>query len=106
MTWWQQPFFQVALPIIITFVIATWSQNSRITDLRDMFGKRIDDLGKRMDDFRDSVNQRFDAVDKRFDAVDKRFDAVDRRLSTIEDLVRDHDRRFTTLEERTSPIRR
>ncbi len=92
MTWWQQPFFQVALPIIITFVIATLYQNSRMTDLRDAVGKRIDDL-------RDSIN-------KRFDAVDKRFDAVDRRLSTIEDLVRDHDRRFTTLEERTSPIRR
>jgi hypothetical protein len=99
MTWWQQPFFQVALPIIITFVIATWSQNSRITDLRDMFGKRIDDLGKRMDDFRDFVSQRLDAVDKRFDAVDK-------RLTSIENLLQDHDRRITTLEERASPIRR
>jgi hypothetical protein len=85
MTWWPQPFFQVALPIIITFALATWYQNSRITDLRDMLGKRIDDL-------KDSINKRLDAIEK--------------RLSSIEDLLRDHDRRITTLEERTSPLRR
>jgi len=28
MTWWQQPFFQVALPIIIAFAIATWYQSA------------------------------------------------------------------------------
>lgn len=85
MTWWPQLFFQVALPIIITFALVTWYQNSRITDLRDMLGKRIDDL-------KDSINKRLDAIEK--------------RLSSIEDLLRDHDRRITTLEERTSPLRR
>jgi len=34
----------------------------------------------------------------------KRFDAVDRRLERIENLLADHDRRITVLEERTSPI--
>jgi hypothetical protein len=57
-------FFQVALPIIITFALATWYQNSRITDLRDTLGKRIDDLSdslsKPIDDLKDSVNKRFD----------------------------------------------
>ena len=81
MNWWQQPFFQVALPIVITFAIATWYQS-----------KRIDDLGKRIDDLRDWVNQRFDVVD--------------RRLERIENLLADHDRRITVLEERTSPVRR
>jgi hypothetical protein len=85
MTWWQQPFFQVALPIIVTFALATWYQSSRITDLRETMGKRIDDL-------KDSMNKRLDAIEK--------------RLSSIEDLLRDHDRRITTLEERTSPLRR
>lgn len=72
--WWQQPFVQVALPIIIIFAIATWFQSKRIDDLRD--------------------------------SMNKRFDAVDRRLERIENLLTDHDRRITVLEERTSPIHR
>jgi hypothetical protein len=88
MNWWQQPFFQVALPIVITFAIATWYQSKRVDDQ----GKRIDDLGKRIDDLRDSMN--------------RRFDAIDRRLERIENLLADHDRRITVLEERTSPVRR
>ncbi|MBZ5618234.1 MAG: hypothetical protein LAQ69_05770 [Acidobacteriia bacterium] len=103
MSWWQQPFFQVALPIIITFAIATWYQNSRITDLRDSIGRRIDDSNKRIDNLGDSLSKRIDDLR---DAINKRFDAIEKRLSSIEDLLRDHDRRITTLEERTSPIRR
>ena len=74
MNWWQQPFVQVALPIMVTFAIATLYQ------------------GKRIDDLRDSMN--------------KRFDAVERRLERIENLLTDHDRRITVLEERTSPLHR
>jgi F0F1-type ATP synthase membrane subunit b/b' len=77
MNWWQQPFVQVALPIIVTFAIATWFQN-----------KRMDELSKRLDDFRD--------------AIGKRLDAIERRLERIENLLSDHDRRITALEERTS----
>jgi hypothetical protein len=71
MNWWQQPFVQVALPIIVTFAIATLYQ------------------GKRIDDLRDSMN--------------KRLDAIERRLERIENLLTDHNRRITVLEERTSP---
>jgi hypothetical protein len=81
MNWWQQPFFQVALPIIITFAIATWFQSKRIDDLRDSLNRRIDGL-------------------------DNRLDAIDRRLERIENLFTDHDRRITVLEERTSPLHR
>ena len=81
MTWWQQPFIQVSLPVMITFVLATWYQSARITDLH-----------KLIDDLRDTMNRRFDAIEK--------------RLSSIDDLLRDHERRITTLEERTSPLRR
>jgi len=70
MQWWQQPFIQIALPIIITFVVASWSQN-----------KRIDEVSRRLDD-------------------------IVQRLTRIEGLLTDHDRRITTLEERTSPLRR
>jgi hypothetical protein len=79
--WWQQPFFQVALPIIVTFMITTLYQ-----------GKRIDDLSKRIDDLRADMNARFDAVEK--------------RLDRIEIAVADHATRITVLEERTSPLRR
>jgi chromosome segregation ATPase len=92
MNWWQQPFFQVALPIIITFAIATWYQSKRIDDLRDSLNGRIDEL-------RDSLN-------RRIDGLDNRLDAIDRRLERIENLLTDHARRITVLEERTSPIHR
>jgi F0F1-type ATP synthase membrane subunit b/b' len=81
MNWGQQPFFQVALPIIITFAIATWFQSKRIDDLRD-------------------------SLNRRMDAIDRRLDAIERRLERIENLLTDHDRRITVLEERTSPLHR
>jgi len=81
MNWWQQPFVQVALPIIITFAIATWYQSKRVDDLHDSLNRRIDGL-------------------------DKLLEAIDRRLERIENLLTDHDRRITVLEERTSPLHR
>lgn len=99
MQWWQQPFFQVALPIIVTFAIATWYQSKRVNDQ----GKRIDDIGKRIDDLRDSVNKRIELLEG---SIGRRLDAIDARLARIEELLFDHDRRLTKLEERTSPILR
>ena len=84
MSWWQEPFFQVALPIIVTFAIATSFQSKRIDDLRDSLSRRVDDL-------RNSINTRLEAIEI--------------RLSRIEDLLSHHDRRLTVLEERTSPLR-
>jgi hypothetical protein len=52
MNWWQQPFVQVALPIMVTFAIATLYQ------------------GKRIDDLRDSMNKRFDAVERRLERIE------------------------------------
>jgi hypothetical protein len=80
-TLWQHPFFQVALPIVITFALATWFQSKRIDDLRDSLNRRIDGL-------------------------DNRLDAIDRRPERIENPFTDDDRRITVLEERTSPLHR
>ena len=91
MPWWQQPFVQVALPIIITFAIATWYQS-----------KRVDDVNKRIDDLRDSLNRRIDALEA---SMNRRLDAIEARLARIETLLTEHDRRITALEERTSPLR-
>jgi hypothetical protein len=85
MVWWQQPFFQVALPIIVTFAIATWFQSKRIDDLRDSLGRRLDSIEA---------------------SINRRLDGIDARLARIESLFTDHDRRITALEERTSPLRR
>lgn len=70
MPWWQQSFFQVALPIVLAQLLG-------IVVL--VFG---------------FLNQ------------NKRLDDIIARLGRIEDLLREHDRRITTLEERTSPLRR
>ena len=75
------PFVQVALPIIVTFIVAAWLN------------------GKRLDDFKVDMNRRFDAVDRRFEAVDRRFDR-------LENLLGDHSQRIVRLEERTSPLAR
>ena len=94
----QQPFFQVALPIIVTFAIATWYQSRRIDDLRDVLGKRLDDL-------RDSVNRRIDEVSRRIDGLDRRLDRMDGTLTRIEGLLGNHTERIAKLEERTGPLR-
>jgi tetrahydromethanopterin S-methyltransferase subunit G len=70
--WYREPFFQVALPIIITFALATWHNNKRL----DEISKRIDDLradlGKRIDDLRADMIRRFDEVNKRLDRLEDR----------------------------------
>jgi hypothetical protein len=67
MQWWQQPFFQVALPIIVTFAIATWFQSKRIDDLRDSLGKRLD------------------AIEARLGRIEALFTDHDRRIPTLEE---------------------
>lgn len=81
--WYKEPFFQVALPIIVMFLFTWWQHNKRIDDLRasinerfEAFGKRIDDrfdaLGQRVDAFRAESNRRFDEVNKRLDRLEER----------------------------------
>ena len=76
----QQPFVQVALPIIVALMLAAWLQNKRFDDLN----RRIDDLNRRIDEFRTDVNQRLDRIETKLD---------------------NHTERITRLEERTSLVR-
>lgn len=69
MQWWQQPFFQVALPIIVTFILATWYQSGRINDLRDSMSKRLDDL-------RSDMNTRFAAIERRLDKLEEKVEGL------------------------------
>jgi hypothetical protein len=63
--WYKEPFFQVALPIIITFGMAYWHNNKRLDDLRT-------DIGKRIDDLRADITRRLDDVTKRLDRLEQR----------------------------------
>jgi hypothetical protein len=46
--WWQQPFFQVALPIMVAIVVGTWYQCKHIDDLIDSINKCTDENDKRL----------------------------------------------------------
>jgi archaellum component FlaC len=76
----QQPFVQVALPIVIAVMLASWLQN-----------KRFDDMNKRFDDMNGDMNRRFDGVDKRLERIEGKLDL--------------HNERITRLEERTALVR-
>jgi len=75
---WQQPFFQVALPIVVAIVLGTWYQSARVTDLRDVLGKRIDDL-------RGDMNNRFAGIDNHFIAIEKRLDRLESKVEAIQE---------------------
>ena len=71
------PFFTVALPLILTFVFSTWfstrAQNQRIDDLRK-------DMYRNFDTLSGEIVRRFDAVDRRFEAIERRLDRIEAKL--------------------------
>jgi tetrahydromethanopterin S-methyltransferase subunit G len=80
----NQAFFQVALPIMATFIatvwLASWSQN-----------KRLDELGKRVDDGLAAVNRRLDDLTRRVEAIEadlkefyRTLTNLDKRISRLE----------------------
>jgi hypothetical protein len=73
----EQPFFQITLPLMVTFVATiwagAWAQN-----------KRLDEMSKRIDD--------------RFNEVSRRFDELAARLARLEAWFVDHENRLTKLE--------
>lgn len=81
---WQaistNPLFTVALPIVITLVVAMVTQNKRIDDLRD------------------SMNKRLDGIDHHLDRIDHRLDGIDHRLEAIEAKLGQHGERIAKLE--------
>jgi hypothetical protein len=96
-------FIQVALPIMVTLVLAAWLTNNSSGKRIDDLGKRIDDVCKRIDD----VCKRVDdlRVDFKGDMKELRMD-MNRRFDRIETIISDHGERIVKLEERTSPLAR
>ncbi len=82
------PVSQVTLPSVLAIGIAAWLNN-----------RRIDDVSKRFDD----VNRRFDDVNRRIDDLRSELLPILRELQAI---TKDHEKRITVPEERTSPVLR
>jgi septal ring factor EnvC (AmiA/AmiB activator) len=108
----QQPFFQVTIPLMVTFIatiwLAGWSQNKRIDEMAkrldgwiDETSKHLDEMAKRLDGRIDETNKR---LEMRIDEIGRRFDDVIARLIRIEQKLDNHEERIVRLEERTSPL--
>jgi hypothetical protein len=73
----NQPFFQVALPIMATFIatvwIASWSQN-----------KRLDEMSRRFDDALADVKRRLDAIEADLKEFYRTLTDLDKRISRLE----------------------
>jgi hypothetical protein len=77
----NNPFVQVALPIMFTILIATWINN-----------KGLEGVNRRLDDLRSDMNNRFGEVNRRLDRID--------------DTLKTHSGQIAALEERVSPLGR
>jgi hypothetical protein len=62
----QNPFFTVALPIIITLITGIVLQNKRIDDLRT------------------DMNRQFDEVNKRLDRIESKLEGHSERIAKLE----------------------
>lgn len=84
----NNPFMQVALPIMFAVLVAAWLNGKSM----EAISKRIDDLRSDMNgrnaDVRNLINGRFDdirnLVNGRFDDINHRLGAIEGRLSRLE----------------------
>jgi hypothetical protein len=71
----QQPFFQVTLPLMVTFVaamwLASWSQNKRFDDIH----RRLDEIIKRLD----RIEAKLDDHEQRIVRLEERTSPIGRR---------------------------
>ena len=71
----QQPFFQVTLPTMVTFVaaigLASWSQNQRFDDIH----RRLDEIIKRLD----RIEAKLDDHEQRIVWLEERTSPIGRR---------------------------
>ena len=69
----NQPFFQVALPIMVTMVATVWA-------LISTNNRRPDDLNKRLDE----MSARLGRIEDRLLAIETRLAAVERKVDALE----------------------
>jgi hypothetical protein len=85
-------FWQNTLPLMVTIMVTVLAAT-----LAGLASNK--NLAQRIDDLRSDMNRRFEGVDRQFGEVNRRLDRIEQKLEG-------HDSRLTTLEERTSPLRR
>jgi sensor domain CHASE-containing protein len=68
----QQPFVQVALPIVIAVTIAAWLQN-----------KRFEDQGRRIDELRSDMNKRLDRIETKLEGFNERITRLEERTALV-----------------------
>ena len=87
----NQPFFQVALPIMATMIVSVWAaistNNRRLEELSKRFddglaavNRRLDDFGARLNDFA----ARLDGFAARLGRIEERLTAVERKVDALE----------------------
>jgi len=63
----NQPFVQITLPLMITFVASiwasTWMQNKRLEEMSKRIDGRLDDLSKRIDELSKRVDRILDKLE-------------------------------------------
>jgi hypothetical protein len=65
----NQPFFQVALPLMFTILIAVWANSKGF----DGVNKRIDDISARLG----RIEDRLLALETRFSVLERKVDALE-----------------------------
>jgi hypothetical protein len=75
----NHPTFSVALPIVVSVLVASWVSLRSNAKSVDLLGKRIDDLSKRIDDLRSDMNVHFTAVDTRLGRLEDKVSGLQER---------------------------
>lgn len=68
-------FVQVALPIVITILLASWMNNKRFDDLRSDMNRRFDEIIKRLD----GIDEILTNHEKRVIVLEERTSPIGRR---------------------------
>jgi uncharacterized protein YecA (UPF0149 family) len=55
MPWFQQPFFQVALPIILTLIVAMWREDKRFGEFKESVNKQLEEIKSELKEIKELV---------------------------------------------------
>lgn len=71
MEWLREPFFQVTLPLMVTFVVTMLHHSHS--------------LNKRVDDLRDSMNRRLDEIIRKLERIDIKLEEHDKDIAALKE---------------------
>ena len=84
----NQPFLQVALPIMVTMLISVWAavstNNRRLDDFAARLGRIEDGTNARLGRIEDGLNARLGRIEDRLLAIENRLTALERKVDALE----------------------